>query len=82
MNWIYWVLIFLGMLVLFTALGVIWKRRKFGGGTNEKLCSHKFKYEGHFICQDKPRAIQVCRKCGVAIHIPIYTIKRLREIEE
>jgi len=81
MNWIYWALIFLGMLILFTILGVIYKRRK-GAPNKEKLCSHKFEYEGHFICQDKPRAIQVCRKCGVAIHIPIYTIKRLREIEE
>jgi len=28
-----------------------------------------------------PRLVQVCKKCGVAIHLPVYTLKQLIQKE-
>ncbi|HEY0090441.1 MAG TPA: hypothetical protein VGB37_16445 [Candidatus Lokiarchaeia archaeon] len=79
MNWMYWVIILVtGILVAFMISGLIWKRRT----KKEKLCNHNFKYEGYFIYKEHPRLLEVCKKCGVSIHIPIYTIRKLREIED
>ena len=49
--------------------------------SSRKSCKHKFIERGHFVLSDKPRLLNICSKCGVAIHTPIYTRRRLAEIE-
>lgn len=47
-----------------------------------KICKHKFIIKGYFVLQDKyPRLVQTCKKCGVAVHTPIYWKKQLDDYE-
>lgn len=51
-----------------------------------KICIHKWRNNGVVVLTKKsgasvPRRIQVCQKCGVVIHLPVYTLKQLIQNE-
>ena len=51
-----------------------------------RVCNHLWKsYKVVTIVQKSgasvPRLVQICKKCGVAIHIPVYTLKQLIQEE-
>lgn len=48
---------------------------------------HKFEDRSSFILHGKdgkehPRLLKVCKKCGIAIHVPVYTKKELEVIDD
>ena len=51
-----------------------------------KTCKHKWKDIGVISLIQKsgasvPRRVQICRKCKVMIHLPVYTLNQLTEKE-
>lgn len=77
MNWQNYAIIGI-ILFIIIVLGIYWKRKN---PRKEKLCNHNFKPVGHITCRNMIRIVQLCKRCGCAIHTPCYTIKQLREIE-
>ena len=45
-------------------------------------CIHSWKPLGHVLLEDKLRLVKICDRCGISIHIPIYTVKQLKQLEE
>ena len=51
-----------------------------------QICNHFWRnYKVVMITQKSgasvPRLVQTCKKCGVAIHVPVYTLKQLIQKE-
>ena len=51
-----------------------------------KLCNHKWKDANIILLNTKagatvPRRVQKCKKCGVMIHLPVYTLDQLVKME-
>jgi len=51
-----------------------------------KLCNHIWKNYKVVIVPQKsgagvPRLVQICKKCGEAIHVPVYTLSQLAQKE-
>lgn len=72
----------IALIVLIAIIVKIVKKKKKG-----KQHEHNFIPKSHFVIKDddgkdNPRLLKVCTTCGVAIHVPIYTLKKLKEKEE
>ena len=79
-DYLFYGLITLGVIIIITFLILIKRRkRNIDYVTN---CKHKFEMKGYFVARDSPRLLEVCKKCGVAVHLPIYTMKQLEEMEQ
>ena len=50
--------------------------------TKRKYHKHNWKVLDSIILENKPRLIKTCEKCNVAIHVPVYTLKQLKMIDE
>jgi LPXTG-motif cell wall-anchored protein len=75
--WLFWgFILFVALTILFL---IFKKKKKKGIG---KKCKHLFHPRGFLTVQNLPRMVQVCSKCNAAIHTPIYTSKKLAEIED
>ena len=49
---------------------------------NKKICKHKFKDTGFVVLNMKyPRVISTCKRCGISVHRPVFSIKQLDELE-
>jgi len=51
-----------------------------------KLCRHRWKNQYVVVITKKsgasvPRLIQLCKKCGETIHVPVYTLNQLIQKE-
>jgi hypothetical protein len=50
-----------------------------------KNCKHKFEEHNAFVItrngKEFPRMSMVCKRCGICIHKPIYSIELLRKVE-
>ena len=69
------------LIVIFIAAGIFFRKRR-QGEVKAKTCNHNFKEKGYFVCREMPRLLLVCKKCEVAIHVPILTQRQLRELED
>ena len=50
------------------------------------LCNHEWKNHSVITITQKsgasvPRLVQICKKCGIAIHVPVYTLNQLIQKE-
>lgn len=63
-------------------------------GKNNGNCKHKWVNKGTMVIkreitnkdgetsiEEYPRLVRECKKCGVNIHVPIYSLKQLSDIE-
>lgn len=58
----------------------MFNRKKSGS----KICQHDFRdvvIAGTMVLNGFPRKVQTCKKCGISIHVPIYSMKSLAEKE-
>jgi len=51
-----------------------------------KICLHQWKTHSVITIKNKnggevPRLVQICKKCGQAIHLPVYTLSQLAQEE-
>jgi hypothetical protein len=52
------------------------------GKKKESRCNHNFEDRHAIVIDNKyPRLVSVCKKCGLAVHRQIYSIKRATELE-
>jgi hypothetical protein len=51
------------------------------GKKKDKPCDHIFEDKFALVIQDKPRIVGICKRCGLAIHRKIYTVKQVQELE-
>lgn len=73
-NQYWWVGIIVAVVIVFIIIVMFVK-----GKTHK----HKWEYVGHIILKKKYlRAIHRCEGCGITIHLPVYTLRQLKEYEE
>jgi len=53
---------------------------------SQGICFHQWKTHSIIKIKNKsgaevPRLVQICKKCGTAIHLPVYTLDQLAEKE-
>ena len=55
----------------------------FNQNNRNKGCRHEWAEHGVIVIDNRfPRKVQICKKCGVCVHSPIYTFKSLAEKEQ
>lgn len=58
-------------------MGLLSRKKK-----EDKPCQHKFKDLNSVVIGNYIRIVSVCSECGLAVHRPVYSIKKMWENDE